>query len=271
MSQLRANPEQPHILLVDDSEIVLDVISEQLERHGYAVTCANDVTTALTIADFTRLDLVITDVQMPGCSGLEMLARIRERVADVPVIMLSSQSDMKVVLNAVRNGAFDFVIKDEQTETLQWSIQRALAHLGVLRANQRLMKELRDANRALESRASLTDQLERSQRELLAERSQLRGALERLQEATEGGAASVAGDMLEPLRTLETSLERVRTWVSAVVRGDPAPLAHHEMVTVVQQCVEAVSGIGAGLRKLGVADNPPAPEAAPPLVGATER
>jgi len=79
-----------HILVVDDHEDVAYLFERILKMHGYRVTVANDAPTALVMAAVDWPDGVVTDYQMPGMNGAELLEKLRERQADLPAVIVSA-------------------------------------------------------------------------------------------------------------------------------------------------------------------------------------
>jgi DNA-binding response OmpR family regulator len=99
-----------HILLIDDDRSLLELLSNYLERQGYAVTAAAAGQEGLAKLQAESADLVLLDVTMPGLDGWQVLARIRE-ASDVPVIMLTARSEEPEVLRGFSSGADDYVSK----------------------------------------------------------------------------------------------------------------------------------------------------------------
>ena len=96
--------QQPSLLLVDDAEANRDVLSRRLAARGYAVTPAAGGDEALDLAGRQRFDLVLLDIEMPGMSGLEVLARLRESRSQVelPVIMVTARTEGATIVEAFR-------------------------------------------------------------------------------------------------------------------------------------------------------------------------
>ena len=99
------------ILLVDDEIEILDVITEHLEREGYAVTRAVDGAEALRKVQNERPDLVLLDIMLPGMNGLEVLRRLRRDHPKIPVIMLTGLNDEALARTTLQMGAVDYVQK----------------------------------------------------------------------------------------------------------------------------------------------------------------
>jgi putative nucleotidyltransferase with HDIG domain len=114
------------ILIVDDEAPIRALLGEHLRQEGFEVTLAHNGAAgleALTKADF---ELVLTDVRMPGMSGLELLAEIVRKHPGVGVLMLTACEDLTLAVNAMRIGALDYVLKPFRLAELTLSVQGAL-------------------------------------------------------------------------------------------------------------------------------------------------
>ena len=117
------------ILVVDDDESLRRVIQVQLERVGYRVGTAPNGEKALSLLRQTPYDLAITDLRMPGLSGLDLLRRIRSDHPDVIVVMMTAFATIETAVEAMRAGAYDYVTKPVHPDELRMVIGRALEHL----------------------------------------------------------------------------------------------------------------------------------------------
>ncbi|MEC9399421.1 MAG: sigma-54 dependent transcriptional regulator, partial [Myxococcota bacterium] len=123
MSQARA-----HILLVEDDESVREVLAMNLEDFGFQVEQYSDGSEAVQAYNPEVHDLVLTDLRMPGISGLEVLDKLKERDPDALVLVLTAYGGAKNSLEAMRRGAFHYVEKPVNTLSLVQELDRALAH-----------------------------------------------------------------------------------------------------------------------------------------------
>ncbi|MEW5736456.1 MAG: sigma-54 dependent transcriptional regulator [Thermodesulfobacteriota bacterium] len=130
------------ILIVDDEKNYPPVIAAVLQDEGYATFTANAGETALMILDESDVDLVLTDMKMPGMDGLELMARIKERHPDLPVIMMTAYGTVEKGLEAMDKGAFSYIWKPFQNEQLILFVKRALTLRQVMAENKRLRNEL---------------------------------------------------------------------------------------------------------------------------------
>ena len=100
-----------HILVVDDEEDILELVEFNLVRGGYAVTCVSSGEEALARCHGSDYDLVVTDLRLPGVSGLEILQALRNQGKQTPVIMMTAYGDVDTAVSAMRLGAYDFIPK----------------------------------------------------------------------------------------------------------------------------------------------------------------
>jgi len=122
-----ARRSKPRILVVDDDASVRDAIEAVLADEGFEVLVARDGHEAVARVVRSRPELVLLDVWMPEMDGIEVLARIKEVRADLPVIVLSGHGNVDMAVKATRLGASDFIEKPFSVDGLLSSINRALA------------------------------------------------------------------------------------------------------------------------------------------------
>ena len=115
------------VLLVDDDVQVRRSLSEALEDFGFVVTTAESGEAALPAVAAARPDVVLSDIRMPGMDGIELLRLLRERVPDTYVVLITAFDDMPTVVSAMREGAFDFLVKPVNLDELEEVLRRALA------------------------------------------------------------------------------------------------------------------------------------------------
>ncbi|MFH1765356.1 MAG: sigma-54 dependent transcriptional regulator [Gemmatimonadota bacterium] len=130
------------ILLVDDETGILDSLRILFRGEGYEVTTAKGGAEALEILSKDQQDLVVTDIRMPGVSGLEVLARTRELDPEIPVILMTAQASLQSAVRAVNEGAYYYLQKPFANDDLL-AICRRAAEARELRAeNRKLKKEI---------------------------------------------------------------------------------------------------------------------------------
>ena len=124
------------ILVVDDKELMRDSVAAILSRKGHTVITAADGSAALARIADKRPECVVTDLQMPGMNGLELLESIRKIDAELPVVFMTAFGSVETAVDAMRKGAFDYVTKPFSGDELAISTERALEHARLLRENQ---------------------------------------------------------------------------------------------------------------------------------------
>ena len=136
------------VLVVDDDERMRKTLEVLVQGLGHEAMAAPDVTAARTILDKRDVDLVISDVRMPGGSGFDLLEWMSQSGIDTPVIMLTGYGTVESAVEAMRQGAFDFVLKPFETTEMETRIERALALRRVRNENAFLREEMEDQSGA---------------------------------------------------------------------------------------------------------------------------
>jgi len=125
------------ILIVDDDEVIRDTLKELLSEH-YVCKTAGTADDAFARLAEKPYDLVLTDISMPGISGLELLGRVLELYPKMPVIVVSGISDQEHVQGLIKLGAFDFLLKPFRLEVVEKSVRRALEYrLKLIEASEK--------------------------------------------------------------------------------------------------------------------------------------
>jgi len=128
------------ILVVDDDPSILDMTEDLLTEAGFDVTKCGSGEEALALADERDWDVVLSDLQMPGIDGLELLAEMRERCPDTPVVLMTAFGTIQSAVDAMRGGALDFVTKPFQADELLVSLERAFERRAIEDENRRLRR-----------------------------------------------------------------------------------------------------------------------------------
>ena len=123
------------LLLVDDNEMNRDALSRRLRQRGFQVTLASDGREALALSGTTAFDLVLLDVEMPGLSGLDVLAELRRTrsATELPVIMVTARSEGADIVEAFGIGANDYVTKPIDFPVALARITTHLSHKRAMR------------------------------------------------------------------------------------------------------------------------------------------
>ncbi|MFH7326485.1 sigma-54-dependent transcriptional regulator [Desulfurivibrio sp. C05AmB] len=130
------------ILVVDDEPNYLIILSELLRDEGYEVFTAGQGDEALQVVKEADLDLIITDMRMPGMDGLELLKTVKAGNSDLPVIMITAFGEVDKAVAAMQAGAFNYVAKPFNNDELLVSVRKALEHYAVVKENTRLRAEI---------------------------------------------------------------------------------------------------------------------------------
>jgi len=126
------------ILVVDDDEGVRWALRKALERAHYQVELAGDGPGGLTAAGDPEVDLVLLDVRLPGRDGLAVLREIRQRRPDLPVIMMTAYGTLQVAVEAVKQGAYDYLGKPFDMDEVLLVVEKALAAQALVQEVERL-------------------------------------------------------------------------------------------------------------------------------------
>jgi two-component system NtrC family response regulator len=131
------------ILVVDDEENLRRVTQLKLQQAGYEAMTASDGAQALEVLSKHPQDLVLTDLKMPGMSGIELLQRAKEEYPEVVVIMVTAYGTIESAVEAMRLGAYDYIIKPVNADALKLIVSRSLEH-------HRLQEEVKNLRSAID-------------------------------------------------------------------------------------------------------------------------
>ncbi len=130
------------VLIVDDERNYLLVLEALLSEEGYQVITAEGALRGLECIEENELDVVITDMKMPGMDGMDFMERIQLRQPDLPVIMMTAFGSVEKAVQAMRKGAFDYILKPFKNEELKLTIGKAISHYKLIRQNRQMAREL---------------------------------------------------------------------------------------------------------------------------------
>lgn len=209
------------LLVVDDDRFFRELLAGMLERHGHAVTLAQNATEAQAEFQPNHFDAVLSDLTLPGQSGLELMKLIHQRAPEQEVLLVTSSADAKTAVEALRAGATDFITKPVDEATLMLALERSASREALRRERSRLLDENLEFikhqalyRRCLELLSNLD--LERLQEQALADLCAVCDA--------QSGALWVADDRGEPsLRAYRGLVNRAK--LPARVDSKRGPLA----------------------------------------------
>ncbi len=133
-----------YVLVVDDDSNLLKILRDLLVKEGFLVETAGGVDSALKILGKTDFDLILTDLMMPGKSGIDLLALCKEKWPEVPVVMLTAYGNIEAAVTSIKNGAYDFITKPFDHDELVNVLRKALFEL---RKNRELISAYFDDER----------------------------------------------------------------------------------------------------------------------------
>ncbi len=130
------------ILVVDDEQSMREFLSIMLSREGYQVELASDGEKACELLDKNVYDLILSDIRMPKLDGLSLLKRVKEQGADTSVIMMTAFSTTEQAVDAMKQGAYDYLTKPFKNDEIRLVIRNALQHRQLRKENTRLRQVL---------------------------------------------------------------------------------------------------------------------------------
>ncbi|MCJ7808863.1 MAG: sigma-54 dependent transcriptional regulator [Desulfobulbaceae bacterium] len=130
------------ILVVDDEKNYLVVLEALLGSEGYEIVTALDAKKAIATAGEADLDLIITDMKMPGMTGMELLEKIKSLKPELPVIMMTAFGTIEMAVEAMRKGAYDYIQKPFENEQLKLTVKKALNNYRLIKENRLLTEAL---------------------------------------------------------------------------------------------------------------------------------
>lgn len=128
------------ILIADDDNSLRRVLEFQLQEAGYTVMTAENGSNAFAIFSSADIDCLITDWRMPQMSGLELLRRTNALNSEIPVVVITAFGDVETAVEAMRSGAFDFITKPFNRESILLTVEKALKFGNIMAENRRLRR-----------------------------------------------------------------------------------------------------------------------------------
>lgn len=123
------------VLIVDDEKNYPKILGEVIKEEGFTPVTASSALESLEIVKSTPIDLVLTDVMMPGMDGIELLAQIKEITPDMPVIVMTAHGSVERAVEAMQKGAYTYILKPFDNETLIAHIQKSIAIHDIVKEN----------------------------------------------------------------------------------------------------------------------------------------
>jgi DNA-binding NtrC family response regulator len=138
------NRTSAHLLVVDDDPVTLDLLKEVLSKEGYEVETALGGEEAIRQGTDTLFDIIITDVRMGDKDGMEVLRSFKKISPETTVIMITAFGSIETAVEAIREGAFDYISKPFKLDEIKFTIRRALEQRRLLEENKFYRQELLD-------------------------------------------------------------------------------------------------------------------------------
>lgn len=196
------------ILVCDDEEAIREVVSTLLEAQGYRCTVVPDGSQAIQQIQSDSHDLVLSDIVMPEMDGMRLLRQLRDRDKDIPVIMVTAMHDISIALEAIRAGAYDYILKPFEKDQLYHSVRRALEHRRLVLENRSYQRNLEHLVAERTQQLSITLQnLEQSYDYTL---EALGGALDAKDAETEGHCQRVTAVTILIAKIMKVGKEPLR-------------------------------------------------------------
>src|SRR5437879_11321517 len=197
------------ILVVDDEEAIREIVCSMLTNAGYHTRQASSGLKALEVLHAGgEFELILSDLMMAEMDGIGLLERLKEKYPDMPVIMVTAVHDISVALAAIRNGAYDYLLKPFEREQLLAMVRRALEHRRLKLENRAYQSNLESlvAARTEQLRQAITD-LERSYDITL---EALGDALDLKDRETEGHSKRVTAFTIAIAKTMGLPSDQIR-------------------------------------------------------------
>jgi DNA-binding NtrC family response regulator len=136
--------QSAHLLVVDDDPVTVNLLQEVLSKEGYDVTTALSGEEAIARGMDTIFDIVITDVRMGDKDGMEVLRSFKKSTPETTVIMITAFGSIETAIEAIRQGAFDYISKPFKLDEIKFTIRRALEQRRLIHENRFYRQELLD-------------------------------------------------------------------------------------------------------------------------------
>lgn len=187
--------ESERILFIDDEVGMCNSMRELLRESGFAATIVQSPQEALEKIRSESFDLIVTDIKMPKISGLDILFEARKADPEAIVILMTGFASLESSLEAIRQGAFEYLLKPVEYSQLEISIRRGLEKRQAARARKRLLDDLKTANLNLNNRLNEINALYEAGRSLMAV-SELKTLLDKIVALAAGVTQAEIGSLM---------------------------------------------------------------------------
>jgi len=223
LPDLGTGEEPKQLLLIDDEPTILRLYEALLQRRGFKVITASDGKKAQQLIEGNKFDCIIADILLPGLNGISLLALLREKGINIPVILITGAPDLNTAIQAIKLGAYDYLTKPVDNEQLLRVVERAVSYTCLFREKERLeaenhlyLRRLEEHNLRLEDMVRVrTKELERSVEELKLAQEKL---VQSEKMASIGElSAGIAHEINNPMAYVKSNLEQIKQYASAIV------------------------------------------------------
>ncbi|MDD5286251.1 MAG: response regulator [Desulfuromonadaceae bacterium] len=230
---------EPRVLIVDDEADICKMVAICLNKSGFQVDCAENAKEAHELLQQESYDAIVTDVMMPGEDGVAFLGRVHQTWPDLPVIMMTGHAQLQMAVNAIKNGAFDFVHKPFDFDYMRKIVDRAVNYSKLQRMEKNYRAELE------ETVASRTTEL----KEAVTELDFARSALLKSANDKSNFMANISHEMRTPMNGVVGALDLLAEGGLSGIQAEYLAMARQSadnMVTMINQLLTFNQGFGPG-------------------------
>ena len=133
------------VLVVDDDRDMCEFVASGLAKRGFAVQWRTSADEAFSLMQAEDFDVLISDLNLRGMSGIELCERVAANRPDIPVVVITAFGSLETAVQAIRAGAYDFITKPFQTDVLRLTLERAIQHRALRAEVTRLRRAVAEA------------------------------------------------------------------------------------------------------------------------------
>lgn len=205
--------DAPRIMVVDDEESVSLTMQAVLEQEGYRVQAALSAPEARTLLDRARFDVALLDLRIDNTDGIDLMREVRAAQPDCVPIMLTGYASLESAVRAIREGAYDYLVKPCDLDELKLTIARAVERGALGRTLNERVEELQVANATIQRFAQelqgRVDQATQDLSQKVEELSEAKARLEEEQRRREEFISMIAHELAQPLTNISTSAQMI--------------------------------------------------------------
>ncbi len=127
--------DKPKVLVIDDEKSICDLLKKFIEKKGYDVSTAENGMDGIALAKRERIDVAICDIKMPGMTGLEVTREIKKVDQRIPILIITAFPTMDSAIEAIKSGAYDYLVKPVHLEEIGQKVDRALSSRKIMEEN----------------------------------------------------------------------------------------------------------------------------------------